>query len=235
MKTSLPGAIAAVCWFIALGAWQGVYGQNTEFVDENGIRYQVTRTVVPRPIPVTKTEDRQITTYRQQVTTENVPHQQVYRVPVTQYQVVPRLHGRWNPFIEPYWTYEYQPVTVWQEQVATVQIPVTRSTWTPDTQTVPQQVTKWETHNQEIVTKTPLGPSPAGGGGNMALAARPLSGSTPSATVAPAPTGAGATAVAAAQQYGGQALQGDPPKSGWQPLPGAGVPSTATTNGGSRY
>lgn len=226
-------ATTAVLGIVALNSTDCVRSQSTDYIDENGIRYQVTKSIVPRQIPVTKTEERQVTSYRQQVTTENVQQQQVYSVPVTQYQVVSRLHGRWNPFITPYYTYEYEPVTVWQQQVANVQIPVTRATWAPETRTVQQPVMKWETHNQEIVTKTPIGPAPAAGGSNQMLAARPQSNSTPSATLSPAPA-ANATAVAS-QQYGGQILQSDPPKSGgWQP-PTSSVPTTATTNTGGRY
>jgi hypothetical protein len=188
------------------------------YVDENGIRYQVTRQVVPRSVPVTKTQEQTQTTYRQQVTTDNVQHQQVYQVPVTQYQVVSRLNGRWNPFVTPYWTHHYEPVTTWQTQVGTVQIPVTRVAWAPETRTVPQQVTTWETHNQEIVMKTPIGPSPVGGGGsNTALASRPLTSSAPSATISPLPAGGAQTSIAS-RPLGGEAMQSDPPRqaTGWQ-------------------
>lgn len=211
-----------------------VNAQTTTYEDIGGVRYQVTRQVVPRQIPVVKSEERQVTTYKQQVATENVQYQQVYNVPMTQYQIVPRLHGRWNPFVTPYWTYEYEPVTIWQQQVATIQIPVTKANWTPETRTVKQPVTTWETHNQEIVMKTPIGPAPLGGGANTALASSLPASSTPSATLSPAPIHGGATALAS-QQYGGQLMSSDPPKSGssWQPLPGSSVPSTASAD--NRY
>jgi hypothetical protein len=185
------------------------------YEDVGGIRYQVTRQTVPRQIPVTKTQEQQSTTYRQQVTTENVQHQQVYNVPVTQYRVVSRLNGRWNPFVQPYWTHHYEPVTSWQQQVGTVQIPVTRVAWAPETRTVQQPVTTWETHNQEIVMKTPIGPTPLGGAPNTALASRPAP-SAPSATISPL-SGAAATSVAS-RPLGGEALQSDPPRqaTGWE-------------------
>jgi hypothetical protein len=212
---------AAALFTLATLAAQTVTAQVT-YEDVNGIRFQVTRQVVPRSVPVTKTQEQTQTTYRQQVTTENVQHQQVYSVPVTQYQVVSRLNGRWNPFVTPYWTHHYQPVTTWQTQVGTVQIPVTRVAWAPETRTVPQQVTTWETHNQEIVMRTPIGPSPAGGGSNTALASRPLSSSAPSATISPLPAGGAQTQVAS-RPLGGEAMQSDPPRqaTGWQ------SPSTA--------
>jgi len=164
------GAGAAL-FLLAVVAGRPAHAQ-AQYEDVGGIRYQVTRQTVPRQIPVTKTQEQQSTTYRQQVTTENVQHQQVYNVPVTQYQIVSRLHGRWNPFVQPYWTHHYQPVTTWQQQVGTVQIPVTKVAWAPETRTVQQPVTTWETHNQEIVMKTPIGPTPLG--------RRPLIGFLPS-------------------------------------------------------
>jgi hypothetical protein len=186
------------------------------YEDVGGYRYQVTRQVVPRTIPVTKTQEQQQTSYRQQVVTENVQHQQVYSVPVTQYQIVSRLHGRWNPFITPYWTHHYAPVTTWQQQVGTVQIPVTRVSWAPETRVVQQPVTTWETHNQEIVIKTPIGPTPLSGGSNAALASRPL-GSSPSATISPLASSPAQTTVAS-RPLGGEALTSDPPRqaTGWQ-------------------
>ena len=203
-------AQAALCLVIAVGV-SPAFAQVT-YEDVNGIRYQVTRQVVPRSVPVTKTQDQQQTTYRQQVVTENVQHQQVYQVPVTQYQVVSQLHGRWNPFVTPYWTHHYQPVTTYQTQVGTVQIPVTKVSWAPETRTVQTPVTTWETHNQEIVMKTPIGPTPLGGAPNTALAARPATSSAPSATISPMGSSAPAAASLASRPLGGQALTQDPPR-----------------------
>ncbi len=207
---------AATLVLLAMLVAGSANGQVT-YEDVNGIRYQVTRQVVPRSVPVTKTQEQTQTTYRQQVTTENVQHQQVYSVPVTQYQVVSRLNGRWNPLVTPYWTHHYAPVTTWQTQVGTVQIPVTRVAWAPETKSVPQQVTTWETHNQEIVMRTPIGPSPLGGGSNTALASRPTAGGAPSATISPLPAGGAQTSIAS-RPLGGEAMPGDPPRqaTGWQ-------------------
>ena len=206
---------ASAALLLAAVATRPVQGQVT-YEDVGGIRYQVTRQTVPRQIPVTKTQQQQSTTYRQQVTTENVQHQQVYNVPVTQYQIVSRLNGRWNPFVQPYWTHHYEPVTTWQQQVGTVQIPVTRVAWAPETRTVQQPVTTWETHNQEIVMKTPIGPTPLGGAPNTALAARPAT-SSPSATISPLSGSTSGTSVAS-RPLGGEAMQSDPPRqaNGWQ-------------------
>ncbi|MDZ4659350.1 MAG: hypothetical protein SH868_17390 [Bythopirellula sp.] len=129
--------------------------QVTEEV-RDGIKYQVTRQVVQQTVPTTVMQDRQQTVMTQQVTTETIAHQQVYSVPVTQYEMVGTLHGRWNPFVEPYWTYEMQPVTYYQEQVANVQIPMNKVTWVPQTKTVQVPVTEFRTAEQEIVTRVAL-------------------------------------------------------------------------------
>ena len=210
----------------AMAVRPGHAQSSVDYQDVGGIRYQIQRTEVPTSIPVTEMREQQQTTYRQQVTTENVAHQQVYNVPITQYQIVSRLHGRWNPFITPYWTHHYEPVTVWQQQVATVQIPVTRVAWAPETRTVQQPVTSWRTANRIVETKTPIGATPSGGSGTALAGARPLGG-TPSATLSPT---SGAAASLAQRPLGGEAMQNDPPKqaSGWQP------PSTSSSST-SRY
>jgi hypothetical protein len=172
--------------------------------DVGGIRYQVTRETVPQSVPVTEMREQTQTIYRQQVTTDTVQHQQVYSVPVTQYQVVSRLHGRWNPFIQPYWTHHYEPVTSYQTQVATVNVPVNRVAWAPETRTVQTPVTTYRTANAEIVRRTPIGAAPT------AIAAKPLGSSQPSATLAARPS--------EPTPIGGQSMTSDPPRqaTGWQ-------------------
>jgi hypothetical protein len=213
-------------WVAALSLTAAVcvrpaYGQSVQYEDgADGIRWQITKQTVATPVLVPTTVPQQQTTYRQQVTTDNVPHQQVYNVPITQYQIVSELHGRWNPFITPYWTQRYEPVTTWQQQVATVNIPVTRVAWVPETKTVQQTVNTWKTVNSEIVRRDPIGAVPSGAGSNTAMAAaRPLTSSSPSATLTPTDS---ASASIASRPVGGTAMQSDPPKqagSGWQSPP----------------
>jgi hypothetical protein len=215
--------MSTVAALLALAAAPGRAQTTVDYQDIGGVRYQVTRQEAPTQYLATETVQQQQTTYRQQVTTENVPHQQLYSVPVTQYQIVSRLHGRWNPFVTPYWTHHYEPVTVWQQQVATVQIPVTRVSWAPETRTVQQPVSTWKTANRIVQSFTPVGPA------STAVAAASPASSAPSATIAALPAGAAATSTASsstARPIGGQALPNDPPRQAnqWQ--------SPATT---SRY
>lgn len=203
----------------ALAAGRPAAAQVT-YEDVGGIRYQVTRQSVPRQIPITETLDQQQTTYRQQVTTDTVQHQQLYTVPVTQYQLVSRVHGRWNPFVTPYYTHHYEPVTTWQQQVATVQIPVNRVSWAPETRTVKTPVTTYRTANQEMLVRTPIGPAtgPLPGSGTALAATAPSGASSqPTATLAARPS----APAASAPTSGGTALMSDPPRqaTGWQAQP----------------
>jgi hypothetical protein len=171
-------------------------------VVRDGIKYRETRQVVEQMMPVTTMQDQQQRVMTPKVSTETVAHQQVYSIPVTQYEVVPVLHGRWNPFIEPYYTYETQLVTRYQEQVVNVQIPVTKSEWVTETKTVQVPITEYKMAKQEIVTTVAL----TGGDTNKTFAAtqpngqRPVSiqalGSQPVTSIAIQPNNGYSTAAA---------------------------------------
>ncbi len=122
----------------------------------NGVKHQVTRHVVKTQMPVTVMQDRQQTVHTPKVSTETITHKQVYSVPFTQYEVVPVLQNRWNPFEEPYYTYETQLVTRYQEQVVDVQIPVSKTEWVTETKTVQVPVTEYRMGEREIVTRVAL-------------------------------------------------------------------------------
>ncbi|QDS99629.1 hypothetical protein [Adhaeretor mobilis] len=182
--------------------------------------YQITRRVSQRQVPVTEMRDQTQTTYKQQITTDNYQSQQLYSVPVTQYQMVSKLKGRWNPLVTPYWTHEMRPVTTWQQQVGTVSVPVTRSAWVPETRTVQVPVTTYRTAEEVTETRVALSPT-AGRSSNTALADT----RGPSATLAARPStslpSSNRTAIAA-KPLGGVALENDPPRqaTGWRPPTG---------------
>jgi hypothetical protein len=223
MSATRRFAMPAVACLIAATAGSG-RADEVKIEDIDGIRYQVTRRTIQRPVAVTEMRDQQQTVYRQQVTTDVLRHQQLYTVPVTQYQLVSRLHGRWNPFIAPYWTHEYQPVTVWQQQAATVQIPVSRVAWAPETRTVQLPTTTYRMASDEQISKVAIGPTPTVPAGSQQMMATTGATSTgPTATIAarPGATIASAPVAAPAPTYGGVAMTSDPPKqaTGWQTPP----------------
>ncbi|NOZ40608.1 MAG: hypothetical protein GXP24_10330 [Planctomycetes bacterium] len=193
-------ALALVCGLCAGTAmcFQTAHGQ-VRYEEKNGIRYQVTQSQAP----VTVMQNRQQTVYAQQLTTNTLNHQQLYCVPNTSYQWDSRLHGRWNPFITPYWSYNLRPVTSWSTQVANVQIPVNQVAWVPQTKTVQVPVTAYRPSETWVAMNTTSAPSTG------LATARPLS-SSPSATLA----------ARSGVALGGVAMESDPPRQstggGWQ-------------------
>jgi hypothetical protein len=199
MKTQPGWSRLALVLVLALLA-QTASAQNVEYVVRDGVRYQVSTRTVQRTVPVTEMQDRHQTVYTQQVTTSNVNHQQVYSVPSTQHHLVSRLRGRWNPFITPYWTHDMRPVTTWTQQVANVQIPVSKVAWVPQTSTVQVPVTTYRTAEVEETTRVAMSGAPT----RTFASAQPLQ---PTATIAARPS----------KPLGGVALKNDPPKkaTGW--------------------
>ena len=201
-------AVLAPCTLV-----DSAIAQNVRFEERDGVRYQVSTRKVQRTVPVTEMHDRHQTVYTQQITTENITSQQTYLTPITQYQTVTRLRGRWNPFIMPYYTYDVRPVTTWHQSVANVQVPVSRTAWVPQTQTVQVPVTTYKTAEVEETTRVAMNQP------NTFASAQPLSPQT--VTIAARPS----TTVISSTPLGGHALQNDPPRAGtgWQ------------TPGSSRY
>ncbi len=183
---------------------QAASAQNVRYDERDGVRYQITSRTVQRVVPVTEMQDRHHTVYTQQITTDNITHQQLYSVPITRYHMVTRLHGRWNPFVTPYWTHNLRPVTTWHQQVANVQIPVTRVAWVPQTTTVQVPVTTYRTAEVEETTRVAMSEP------RTFASAQPLS---PTATIA----------ARRSTPLGGVALENDPPRraTGWQTPPGS--------------
>jgi len=207
-------ALALVCGLFAGTAMcsQTAQGQ-VRYEEKDGVRYQVTQRVTQHQVPVTVMQDRQQTVYTQQLTTNTLNHQQLYCVPSTAYRWDSRLHGRWNPFITPYWSYNLRPVTTWNTQVANVQIPVNQVAWVPQTKTVQVPVTAYRPAEEKTETWVAMNNTSAPSTG--LATARPLS-SSPSATLA----------ARSGVALGGVAMQSDPPRQstggGWQSFSTAG-------------
>ena len=179
---------------------QAASAQDVRTETINGVPHQVSTRTYQRTHPVTEMQDRHHTVYTQQVTTDNITHQQHYSVPSTQYQLVSRMRGRWNPFVTPYWTHDMQPVTTWTHQVANVQIPVSRVAWVPQTRTTQVPVTTYRTAEVEETTRVAMSGSPT----RTFASAQPLQ---PTATIAARPS----------TPLGGVEMKSDPPRqaTGW--------------------
>jgi len=196
---------------LALFGTSTAIAQNVNYQTENGINYRVTTQQVQ--VPETTMREQTQTVYRQQLTTDNLQSTHLVTVPNTQYRLVSRMRGRWNPFVTPYWTHHYEPVTTWSQQAATVSVPVSRLAWVPETRVVQSPVTTYRTAQRVI--KEPVSAAPSTAGGQQYA-----SNSSPSATLAAVPSGSRTASL----PIGGRQLNNDPPSqptgTGWQPNPG---------------
>ena len=156
MATARRGALVTNLLILGLCSQIAAAQEVRTETGADGVQYRVTTNVVRSQVPVTVMQDRQQTVYTQQVTTNNLNHQQLYCVPVTQYQWQSQLRGRWNPFITPYWTHNLKPVTTWHQQVANVQIPVSTAAWVPQTKTVQVPVTQYRAEEKTITTRVAM-------------------------------------------------------------------------------
>lgn len=170
----------------------------------DGVTYQVTTQKVDRLVPTTQMQTREEKTFEPQVTTQYQTYQQPVLQPVTQYRWVSRMKGRWNPFSDPYWTHNLEPVTTWQQATAAVTAPVSTTNWVEKKRTIQQPVVTYQKVQEEYTSRVAV--------------------NTPAAPVVPnslAPN-AGATAIATLPAggvaIGGQRMQSDPPRAGnaWQ-------------------
>lgn len=185
--------IWTLSWLTATAITATVNAQTTTNIEEgpDGVKYRVTRQVVQKSVPTTEYQPREQKVYRPQVTTEIQSYQQTYLTPVTQYQYVPHLRNRWNPFVAPYWTHDLQPVTRWESRPATVQVPVARTNWVESTVTTQVPVTTYRTVADEHTYREIVSVAPN---------------SAPVASAAPVTT-------VASRPMGSQQLQSDPPRS----------------------
>jgi len=123
---------------------------------KNGIRYRVTRHTIQRAVPVTEYRDQSQVVYRSQVTTDTYDSVRTYQTPVTEYKWVTEMHGRWNPFVQPYYSQKLVPVTRWEPRTEVVSTPVTRHELVPQVQTVKVPVTRYRVANEEVVSRVPI-------------------------------------------------------------------------------
>lgn len=155
------------------------------YEQRGGVQYQVTRQTVKRQLPATILQNRPQTTYKQQVKSQMESRQHTFCVPVIEYKKISKLHGRWNPFVAPYRTEELKPVTVWKQQVVTLQVPTSHLEWVPETKTVQVPVTTYRTVEEEVITRVAMN-GPSGMAGKRPSPARQVTGG-PSATLAALP------------------------------------------------
>jgi hypothetical protein len=162
-------------------AAQPANAQTTQERGADGVLYNVTRTTVPKTVLTTEVQTREETIYRPRYTTKYQTYQQTSLAPVTEYRLVARQKGHWNPFQQPYWAHSLEPVTRWEQRPATVHVPITTTDWSPEKRTTQVPVTAYKTVHDTIVTRVPalqpqtLGPPTRSG--QTQVASRPTAGS----------------------------------------------------------
>lgn len=155
---------------------------------ETGIVYQQRITTVERPVVETKIETREQTVFRPQTVTETRPENRTTYAPVVEYNWEPRLHGRWNPFVQPTVQYHHVGRSRWEARNEVVQRTNVRTDWVAEKRTVevPQQVVRMEREQKtELVAVGRVAPAASPQSDvNQAIASRlrPLN---PNETVAP--------------------------------------------------
>jgi hypothetical protein len=186
-----------VLTIVAFAQWRApsCAAEEARLYEEGGVTFRETVRTVRRPVVQTEWQQREQTVYRQQLSTQTRETLRTYTTPVTQHEWITRLHGRWNPFVAPYFTHHLVPVTRWETRAEVVGVPVVQSEWVPEKRVVSVPVTTHRMAEEKIVTRVPIGQS----------------------TAQAPPARAAALPRQAAYEAFGVALQSDPPRQGWRP------------------
>ena len=189
------------CMLAAIAGAAGAQETVNYETGADGVTYKVTRRVTQQLAPTTEMRTREEKVLRPRVTTQYQSYQQNYLSPVTEYRWVSRMRGRWNPFVQPYWAQQLEPVTRWESRATTVQMPTTSTDWVEERRTVQTPVTTYRTVQNETVSRVAVSVAP----GNVPRTVQPGTFTpveTPMVASRPAPL------------VGGQRLQSDPPRGG---------------------
>ena len=162
----------------------------------DGVTYKVTRRVSQQLAPTTQMQTREEKVYHPRVTTKYQQVQQSYLTPVTEYRWVSRLRGRWNPFVQPYWAQQLEPVTRWESRPTLVQVPTTSTDWVEEKRVVQTPVTTYRTVQNETISRVAVSVPPTMHTPNTFTPVE-----TPLVASRPAPIA------------GGQRMQSDPPRA----------------------
>lgn len=139
---------------------RAVPADEVRFYQKDGVTYREIRRTVERPVVDVQLQEQKETIYRQQVETEPRVVSQPVAVPVTTYYCQRRVHGWWSPGQPSSVTYRWVPRTHWEWRLATIQVPVTRIEWVPETRTVKRPVRKLRIETEQRVDRVAIGRPP---------------------------------------------------------------------------
>ena len=104
-------------------------GEQVRYFIDRGVTYKETRHVVHRPVSRTEWQERDQVVYTPKWREEQQETVRAYYTPVTEYRWKTQIHGRWNPFLQPFIAQSWVPVTRWERRTEVVQVPVRRQEW----------------------------------------------------------------------------------------------------------
>jgi len=184
--------------------------EEVRYYEKDGVTYRETRQVLQRRIPETTYTDQTQTVYRDQYVTQTKDTVRTVLTPVTEYRVQPRLVGRWNPFIQPYFVYENVPTVRWESRTEVVPIQTASRQLVPETRTVRTPVTTWRTVEEEVISRVAVSATPQP---TSSLASAPSS--SAGVTLAGPLVPVKIPAAARSESFGGLSrLDNDPPRQG---------------------
>jgi hypothetical protein len=164
LNTLVRLAICAVTVVILSSDAEKAAAQTTtDYVDEGGTRYRVTRQVIQRPVSKLEWDQHQQTVFRERYETQWHTNYRNYLTPVTEYRQELYLANRWNPLAMPYWTYRYVPVTRWESRYEPFSVPISQRTLVPEQQTVNIPRTTVQMYKDEHISKVAVGPASSDG------------------------------------------------------------------------
>ncbi len=171
--------VVAVALLSSLASLSVAWADDVTYFEKDGVTYRETRRKVTRPVTELQYQDRPQTVLRDQVNYGTQNMIRTYQVPVTEYQPVTRMVGRWNPFIrQPYYEQRQVPVTRWETRSDTVQVPVSTRQTVADTVTAKVPVYSTRVVEDEIISRVAVGTRPG-----TSVASAPIT-----TTISPAPT-----------------------------------------------
>ncbi len=142
---------------------QSAVGDDVRYFEKDGLTYKETRRTVDRPVYETRYEDREQTVYREQYQTHVQESARTVHTPVTEYRWTTVMRGRWNPFVQPYFTQVLKPYRCWQAQQHVVRTPVHQRQLVPEKRTVRVPVTSQRMAKEEVITRVVVSGTPATG------------------------------------------------------------------------
>jgi hypothetical protein len=148
-----------------------------------GIVYRAETRTVERPVVDVQVQKQEHTVYRPQTVSETKTEPRTVYLPVVEHHWEARVHGRWNPFVQPTVAYHHVPRTRWEAKTEAIPTVQTRTQWIAEKQTidVPTRVVRIDREQRtEYIPVGRVATPPVNGASEQIVARlRPLDSQTP--------------------------------------------------------